>query len=239
MDRDRMWWGLVLIAVGGVFLADRLGAIDAWPVIRGWWPAVVVLAGLLRLLDRPPDLRGAGALVVIGLLLLAWRQGLLPPDLWGLIVPGALVLIGLWLLIRRDPRSRDTVVASAHENLDVKVLLGARELRVTGERFTGGQVGVTLGGIELDLRDAVLPAEGAELRLSATLGGIEVTLPTGWDVRVEASGTLGGTDDRTAPAAPGAPVLRVRTECVLGGVELRSDPRTVARPVNPWGPAAG
>lgn len=238
MDRDRAWWGVLLLAVGSLFLAQQLEVIDAWAVISGWWPLAVVLAGLLRLTERPPDRSGAAIVVAIGLGLLAWRQGLLPDDLWAYVIPVALIIIGLTLLLRRNGSGPSRSGGDGHldagatdaRHLDVAVVLSGRELKVTGPRFDGGQVTATLGGVELDLRDAVLPPEGAELFLRATLGGIEVTVPAGWDVQTSGSAVLGGTDDETLPAPPGAPVLRVRTTATLGGIELTTDARTPARP---------
>lgn len=226
MDRDRAWWGLVLIAAGVVVLADRLGWLDAWATLAAWWPLAVVLAGVLRLTSRPPDVRGAIVVGSIGLILLAWRQGLLPDDLWAYAVPVVLIAVGVWLLFRRRP------VAPPLEggDLDISVVLGARELRVPAAPFAGGRVSVTLGGVELDLRDAVLGVEGADLHLQATLGGIEVTLPAGWQVEVTGSSLLGGTEDRTLPGPATAPTLRIHTESTLGGVELTTDPRTSATP---------
>lgn len=226
MDRDRAWWGLLLIAAGVVFLADRLGWLDAWATIATWWPLAVILAGVLRLTARPPDVRGAAVVGSIGLLLLAWRQDVLPDDLWAYAVPVALIAVGAWLVFR--PRAAPAPLEDG--DLDVSVVLGARELRLPAALFTQGRVSVTMGGVELDLRDAVLGAAGADLHLQATLGGIEATLPTGWQVEVTGSSLLGGTEDRTTPGVPGAPVLRIHTESTLGGVELITDPRTPAAP---------
>lgn len=228
MNKDRVWWGLVLIAVGVVFLADRMGAVDAWPLLAGWWPLAVIAAGLLRLTSRPPDLSGAAVVTAIGLLLLAWRQDLLPENLWAYVLPVGLIVAGIILLLHRGGSSDEVVLD--HHDLDVKVVAGARELKVTGERFRGGRVEVTAGGIELDLREALLPPEGAVLVLRATLGGIEVILPAGWDIEVTAGSTvLGGTEQRIGPAAPGAPSLQVHTEITLGGIELHTDARAPAR----------
>lgn len=237
MDRDRAWWGVLLLAVGSLFLADQLELIDAWSVISGWWPLAVVLAGALRLTERPPDVRGAAIVSTVGLALLAWRQQLLPDDLWAYAVPVALIVVGLTLLLRRRPAAAKAGRGDGHvdrrdldaQRLDVAVVLSGRELRVTGPRFEGGKVTVTLGGVDLDLREAVLPAEGAELFLRATLGGIDVTLPAGWNVQVSGSAVLGGTDDDTLPAETGAPVLWVRTAATLGGIDLTTDPQARAR----------
>jgi hypothetical protein len=224
-DRGRILWGLVLLALGGILLADQLGAVDAGAVISGWWPTVVIAAGLLRLADRPPDRSGALVLVAIGAVLLIWRQGLL--DL-AIVLPVALIVGGVWVLVRR-PRGGSSVVGGG-QPLDLLAVLGGRDVRVSGDRFTGGEATAVLGGLELDLRGALLPTEGAKLEVTAVLGGVDVKLPNGWDVRIGGTSILGGTDDRTLPAVAGAPRLDVTATSVLGGVTVTTDPEVPARP---------
>lgn len=47
---------LVLIALGTLFLLDNLGVagIDAGRLVATWWPALLILAGVAKLL-RPAD----------------------------------------------------------------------------------------------------------------------------------------------------------------------------------------
>lgn len=225
-DRGRILWGLALLALGGILLADQLGAIDdAGSIIAGWWPTLVIAAGLLRLVDQPPDRSGALVLVAVGAVLLIWRQGLL--DL-AVVLPVALIVGGLWVLLRR-PRGGSATL-TGEQPLDLLAVLGGRDVRVSGERFTGGEATAVLGGLELDLRGALLGSEGAALEVTAILGGIDVKLPHGWDVRIGGTSILGGTDDRTLPAVAGAPRLDVTATSVLGGVTVTTDPEVPARP---------
>jgi hypothetical protein len=224
MDRGRILWGLVLLALGGVLLADQLGGVDAGAVISVWWPTVIIAAGVLRLLDRPRDVSGAGSLLIIGSVLLIWRLGWF--DL-AVVIPVALIAGGLWVLVRR-PRDGAAAVGGDRP-LDLVAVFGARDVRVTGERFTGGKATAVFGGVELDLRGALLGSEGARLELVAVLGGVDVVLPLGWDVRISGPAILGGTDDRTLPATDGAPRLDVAATAVLGGVTVKTDPEVPAR----------
>lgn len=226
MHRGRLLWGLILIAVGGLLFADRLELVDAGAIIAGWWPVAVVAAGGLRLADRPPDRAGAAILATIGLVLLAWRQDVIALDLaW--IAPLVLILIGLRLLLRPSRKPFETV--AGHRTIDLIAAFTGRELTIAGERFEGGKVTATFGGVELDLRQAVLPPEGATLEVVAVLGGVELRLPAGWDVRVDGPVVLGGIEEKLLPALPGAPVLELRATVVLGGIEVSSDPAVTYR----------
>jgi len=49
----RVFWALVLIAIGGLFLASELtnGAVDAGEIIGRWWPLLLVGLGLVIVLE--------------------------------------------------------------------------------------------------------------------------------------------------------------------------------------------
>ncbi len=82
-----------------------------------------------------------------------------------------------------------------------------------------------LGGVELDFREAILPAEGTVVNAFCLLGGVEVKVPPGLSVQVEGTGILGGFEDSSRGEAQDKPRLVIRGLAVLGGVEVKSRPR--------------
>jgi hypothetical protein len=239
MDRGRMLWGGALVALGAVLLAGQLGWADAGAVVAGWWPVVVVAAGLLRLLDR--DTTGGVLLTAVGLALLGWRQGLLGAEAWQWLAPALLITLGVVLLLRR-PRAAPAAASLAGvtrgtvgPHLDVAAVLAGRELRAQAEPFQGGSATAVLGSVELDLTPATLGPDGARLELTAMLGSVELQVPDDWRVRIEGPAILGGIEDRTHPGPEGAPLLVVRAFALLGAVEVTS--RVVRRP--PPAPGSG
>ena len=78
-----------------------------------------------------------------------------------------------------------------------------------------------LGGINLDLRDAKLAPEGADVELEAVMGGIKLTVPAEWRVEVEKDVSAGGIDAHVTPSEElpaGAPLLSVVARARMGGV---------------------
>lgn len=48
-ERDRLsgaYWGIILVVIGGMFLARNLGYIDFQFTMRRYWPLILVLIGL-------------------------------------------------------------------------------------------------------------------------------------------------------------------------------------------------
>lgn len=80
------------------------------------------------------------------------------------------------------------------------------------------------GGVELDLRDAELPAGGLQVSAWAVFGGVHLSVPDG--VRVELSGfsLFGGREVQTGAERPAgeAYVVHVQAVAVFGGVHVRS-----------------
>jgi predicted membrane protein len=226
MDRGRLLAGLFLVGLGALLLAAQLGAIDAGDLIAGWWPLIIVAAGVLRFFDRPRNIAGGTFLVGLGLVLLAWRQELIEASDAALIVPIGLILIGVYVLLRRP---RGSLPPMDTPTVDLVAVFGEQSARVTGEVFEGGKATAVLGDVDLDLREARLPGSGARLELVAVLGDVDVIVPSGWNVSVDGPVVLGDTTDRTLPGPAGAPRLEVRATSVLGDVTVTTDASAPAR----------
>ncbi|MBT8215055.1 MAG: cell wall-active antibiotics response protein [Acidimicrobiia bacterium] len=81
-----------------------------------------------------------------------------------------------------------------------------------------------MGGIQVDLRNATL-ADGATLRITAAMGGVQVYVPEKWKVRVTSHVVAGGVDADVTPAEhlpPENPTLMVDVRAYMGGVEIKA-----------------
>jgi hypothetical protein len=90
-----------------------------------------------------------------------------------------------------------------------------RRLRVTA----------VFGGVELDLRQARLPAGSIDVEVTAVFGGVQLIVPPTLAAEIHGSAILGGFDqmDRTpATPDPAVPVLRIRGLAVMGGVNVET-----------------
>lgn len=102
-----------------------------------------------------------------------------------------------------------------------------------GKRRLSGQVNVVsiMGGDDIDLREAEI--EGSELRISAfsLMGGSNIYLPDTVEVEVSGPAIMGGNEERgsSAPPRPGAPVIRIRSFAIMGGLVVWRLPSTARR----------
>lgn len=99
---------------------------------------------------------------------------------------------------------------------------------VVPERYTAVAV---MGGVDLDLRDALLEKRDVTIWCWAWMGGIDVKVPE--DVAVDVSGLalMGAFDDvgGCSTPSPDAPVVRIKGFALMGGVDVRRRRRTQVR----------
>jgi hypothetical protein len=83
-----------------------------------------------------------------------------------------------------------------------------------------------MGGVTLDLREAVLAPGEMRITAVAVMGGVEIVVPEGVDVAISGFSLMGGYDARVPdrPRRPGAPLVQVRAFAIMGGVEVKSKP---------------
>lgn len=223
MLSSRMLMGVVLVALGLVFLLDHAGVVDAGTLIANWWPSVLVVAGLLALTDRPRRPITASVLILVGVVLLGITTGVLAGETLSVLGPLALIALGLWFVTgRRLPRA----VVDSGDAVSVMALFSGQELTNTSQRFEGGTLAGIFGGVSLDLSHA-RPAPAAEVTATGLFGSVEITVPDDWRVVIDGPAIFGGLENNATASDPEAPALKVRGLAMFGGVEIKTVPRPV------------
>ena len=225
MNGGRLLFGSLVAAFGIVFLLGSADVVDAGEIIAGWWPAAIVALGVFQFTANRRTRRSATVLMAVGLGLLAVTSGLLGSDAWDFVWPSALVLVGLWILLGWGKRYG--LRPSDDEEVDGIAVLGSARLATRSQTFRRASLTSILGGVTLDLTEALPVGGGANVTITALLGGASVLVPRGWLVEIRGLPLLGGWDDTTDRAAvgPGAPRLEIQVLVALGGVEVKHSGR--------------
>jgi predicted membrane protein len=221
----RIFWGLILIIIGILFLLDRMGQIDFGSLFSKYWPLLLILAGLWHLLAnnfRNPA--GGVFLIIIGGVFMLAKLEILGRSAWHYAWPLLLIILGVWLLFGlTGARSPERSSGAKEDELDAFVMFSGLKRRIESQNFRGGKATSVLGGIELDFTQARLAEGKASVELTAVLGGIEVRAPQTWRVEVEGQPLLGGIEDKHtfAPGTETAPTLHLKASAILGGIEIK------------------
>lgn len=216
MNWGRLFFGLLIVAVGSVLLLDNGGVLDAGEIFSTWWPAVVVLAGVLTFAANPRHWPVALIITGIGLAFLLSNLDIV--DIGNIVIPAAIILVGLLVIFGRGLGSR----TEAGDRVNSFNVFSGSEIASHSKQFQGGSISAVFGGAEVDLRDAV-PAPDAELDVFTAFGGVEVTVPEGWHVAVRGLPLFGGIENVTAKeqVPADAPTLAVNATVLFGGLEIK------------------
>ena len=96
-------------------------------------------------------------------------------------------------------------------------------MRYDNQVFNGAMLSAVFGGIELDLRNAII-RQNVTIDVSAVFGGIDIYVPSYVRVVENCSQVFGGVDNRaTAPIGTNEQTITIYLNgtCVFGGIDIK------------------
>ncbi|MCD7969588.1 MAG: cell wall-active antibiotics response protein [Alistipes sp.] len=193
------------------------------------WPILAILAGIYFLFYR----YYTTAMVCIAGGFFFLLPKLIDTDWqWASVYwPVVVVLAGLWIVInafRPSPRRRkrdwkaDPKTGTGFVNIDTT--LGGSEHIIFEEVFRGGFIHAKLSGTTLDLRHTRLEEGETYIDVDATLAGIELYVPAGWEVVAQVHSVVGGVEDkrRESVGETSNRKLVLTGKLTLSGIEIKS-----------------
>ncbi len=214
--------GFILILLGILFLLSSYEIVDLGRILSRWWPVILIIIGLHKMVTSGSSRYGAGFfLFIIGIFFLLIELGLFSWSVFRYIWPIIIILIGIKLIL--SPRHGLSSSSSlAKDTIDAVAIFGGTELSVTSQELKGGQATALFGGAEINLSTAKLKEGKATIHATALFGGVEIVVPEGWRVDVEGTPFFGALESKCrAPEAPDAPTLVIKGSAVFGAVEVR------------------
>ncbi|MFN8253213.1 MAG: DUF5668 domain-containing protein [Ferruginibacter sp.] len=245
--RNRIATGLLLVVIGLVLFADKLGVIIPKWVIS--WPMLLVVIGLYTGFKHSFQNATWFILVLVGGIFL-WDEMMMDLSLKPYIIPIVLVAAGLIVMMRprqpkrtwgggrhrrwerwneraaeqtmnQDPPPADSITGDDYIKIDC--LLSGVERTILSKNFKGGRISCIMGGAELDLTKADIQGT-AILQLHEIMGGVSLMIPSNWTIQNNISGILHGLEDRRSGQMQPDPhkVLVLQGSAIMAGVEIKS-----------------
>lgn len=216
-------WGLALIAGGGIFALNALGITDINIFFTGWWTLFIIIpctVGLFTEKGKFGNLLG----IAFGVFLLLCARDILEFEmLWKLFLPVLVICVGLKMLFsglfgkkKAAPVEVEVHIGSGGANTAV---FSGSEINYAGQEFTGTELTAIFGGIECDLRQAIIEKD-CRINVTSVFGGIDLYMPDNVNVKTNVTGIFGGADSRI-PARPGAPTVHIEGACIFGGTDIK------------------
>ena len=115
-----------------------------------------------------------------------------------------------------------------HTVLSIMAGAGKKGRWRCGERVVAVAV---MGGCHIDFRGAEIDADVVHVVAVAVMGGIDIVVPEGIEVGLDGLPVMGGKSMqvKNVPRLPGSPRILVHAYPIMGGVTVRSRPRSSGR----------
>jgi predicted membrane protein len=218
--------GVVIITIGAILLLNQLGVLPHVVTLH-FWPVVLVVVGLIKLLsgNDAGDRVVGGCLIAAGVILQTNALGITQIT-WSQAWPAVIMVVGVMLVVHALTGKPCGSNFSVDPEWNSFYVFGGGERQVTAKDFRGARLFAVFGGYEVDLTRADIGGNEAYIEANAVFGGGEIRVPTTWKVVVQGMGVFGGYDDKTQhvqtdPAAPNK-TLYVRGVAVFGGIEVKN-----------------
>lgn len=229
--------GLIFIVLGILYAGSALDIFEFSIFFPGFWTLFIIVPCFYALFKTGQDKTGPIIGLVIGFCLLINAQDIsLHINFWPMLLAIICIVIGARLIFPKkfsplpasSPNSGTREFDNRYHNdgkgyINASALFSGKEIRLDNEVFCGGNLGATFGGIDLDLRNAVI-AEDVKLTVSAIFGGIDIYVPS--NVRIltdDVNALFGNVEVGHTYHFNGAetdPAIHISGTCLFGGVEI-------------------
>lgn len=230
----RVWGGIVLLIIGSLLLADRLGLdLPRWFFS---WQMVLMAVGLF--IGARSNFKSWGWLIPfgIGFVSLAdrilWHWHIID---FNMFWPAVIIVIGLIMIFRPKRKKDDSASQWAGfqtpvsegpdqgEVLESVAIFGSTKKNVLSKNFRGGDVTSFFGGSELNFMQADINGV-VILDVTSVFGGAKLIVPSNWTVKSDVVTIFGGIDDKRQVTGTSDPnkVLVLDGTVIFGGMEIKS-----------------
>jgi predicted membrane protein len=235
--------GLLIIAAGILLLLKSMGIGSDYNV-GDFWPVILIIIGLGKILQPKEHRQLYWGLVItaIGTLFLLNNLGYI--RFWVKdLLPILIILVGIEILRCGVFKHKINLTYCIHgkgkhhfkrwkgfsdsnnvdnDYVDISVILGGGDYKFTNKQLKGGSVSAILGGCDLDFRNADMEKEEMVLEASTIMGGIDLRIPTHWQVVMQGAPVLGALEDNTTKPENPAKKLIIKSSVVMGAVEVNN-----------------
>lgn len=208
-------WGLVLLALGVLFLGNNLEIWNIDVFFTGWWTLFIIIPSLIGLFKKESVVASSIFLLIgISLLLSCYDIDIVNV----LFFPFLLIIIGLSCIFSFNKVKNFKKRTDGTKEI-IGVFSGAEE-RIVDE-FDGARCVAVFGGIELDLRKAKLKNE-VVIDCVTVFGGIDIRVPDNVKVVTNGIPIFGGIENRSLQEIDDKKItIYVNCVCIFAGIEIK------------------
>ena len=219
-------WGIVLIGIGLIIGGNALGITNINIFFDGWWTMFIIIPcfiGLFKDNEKTGNLIG----LLIGVALLLACQDILDFNLiWKLAFPAILVAVGISIIFKDviggkvNDEIKKLNEKRSGENSYCATFAG-QDVNLDNQKFTGADLTAVFGGIECDLRNAIIDSD-VVINASSTFGEIDIYVPSNVKIKIKSTPIFGGVSNKAnTKVDENSHTIYINSTTVFGGVEIK------------------
>lgn len=241
--------GVLFIVIGLLYACTALDLFDFSIFFPGWWTLFIIVPCIYALTRKNEDKTGPVIGLIVGICFLINAQDFnFHISFFPMLLAVVCFLIGWKMIFPSKKKTHkqvefnydstsgekevvidgvkfdNTYSKSSGGYVNASAILGGKDIRVDNECFTGADICVVMGAVDLNLRNAII-SEDVYINISAVMGGVDVYVPA--NVRVVTDGcstVMGGIDVNTSYVnfhGADTPRVIITGSCVMGGIEIK------------------
>ena len=215
MNKRNLFWGIVLIVVGILFLGRNMNWWNFSIFFEGWWTLFLIVPSIISLV-RKESMGTSFLILVLGVLMLLASQNVIDwSTIWKVFLPIIIMVVGLSIIFGNRKVKTKMVKGNAKEY--VAIFSGVDE--VINKIESDFKMTAVFGGIELDMRDVVLESD-LVIDCFTLFGGIDIRLPKDVVVKVNGLPIFGGVENKYRNNHEAKVTVYINHTTICGGVDL-------------------
>ena len=241
--------GVLFIVVGLLYACSALDIFEFSIFFPGWWTLFIIVPCIYALTRKNEDKTGPVIGLIIGICFLINAQDFdFHINFWPMAIAVLCIVIG-WKMIFPQKKKEHKQVEFTYDNtsgekevvidgvkfdntytkssggyVNASAILGGKDIRVDNECFTGADICVIMGAVDLNLRNAII-SEDVYVNVTAVMGGIDIYAPANVRVVTDGCSTIMGGIDVNTPYAnfhsTDTPRLIITGNCIMGGIDIK------------------
>ena len=198
---ENILWGIAFIVVGLILAGNAIGITNIDIFFDGWWTLFIIVPCFIGLFNDSDKTGNVIGLVIGGALLLAC-QGLLNFEMvWKLVVPVALVIIGVSIIFKDSIHGKinseiSKINKSQKDIPSYCATFSEQNANFENEEFKGADLTAVFGGVKCDLRQAIINSDTV-IKAESIFGGVEIYVPSNVKVKIKSTPIFGGVTDKS------------------------------------------
>ena len=222
---ENILWGIAFIVVGLILAGNAIGITNIDIFFDGWWTLFIIVPCFIGLFNDSDKTGNVIGLVIGGTLLLAC-QGLLNFEMvWKLVVPVALVIIGVSIIFKDSIHGKinseiSKINKSQKDIPSYCATFSEQNANFENEEFRGADLTAVFGGVKCDLRQAIINSDTV-IKAESIFGGVEIYVPSNVKVKIKSTPIFGGVTDKSVHNQESEHTIYINSTCIFGGVDIK------------------